>query len=165
MKLARLTPLRVLTLLGFFSGTTAVVGVIQFQNHSYDVRYNRPFTDAWQDPAVLTGAAVFGGVCAMIALVTWHLMRMNRKQSGKRGLVHASLATIVAAVTYYMLFMIPALPGTDGTVYVDLEALERRFIFALVAAPLLLSPIVLPIGWSFGRWAQRRQLATQARVF
>ena len=165
MKLARLTPLRVLTLLGFFSGTTAVVGVIQFQNHSYDVRYNRPYTDAWQDPGVLTGAAVFGGVCALIVLVTWHLIRMNRKPSGKRGLVHALVATALACLAYFFLFMIPVLPPAGSTVFVDTGALVRRSATALVGAPLALAPLMLPIGWWAGRWARRRQLGRQAQVF
>ena len=165
MKLARLTPLRVLTLIGFFFGTTAVVGVIQFQNHSYNVRYNRPYTDAWQDPGVLTGAAVFGGVCAMIVLVTWHLMRMNRKPSGRRGLVHALVATALATLVYVLLFMIPVLPPSGGTAFVDTSALVRRSATALVGAPLVLAPLMLPIGWSVGHWARRRQLGTQAQVF
>ena len=114
---------------------------------------------------MLTGAAVFGGVCAMIVLVTWHLMRMNRKPSGRRGLVHALVATALATLVYVLLFMIPVLPPSGGTAFVDTSALVRRSATALVGAPLVLAPLMLPIGWWAGRWARRRQLGTQAQVF
>lgn len=132
----------------FLASLTILVLLEGFDFYEETVRYAiKPYMIGW---SALTA------FCAGIATaVSWYLMRMHAQPTRRRGVSTPFIAVLVLTAAFYLIIMLFQIVSGGVFVIRIFGQFIVSFFITILFLWVILSPVIAPIGWFIGRWADR----------